>query len=82
MSRDRGGYVETLASIRQPALVVGITTDILYPLHEQRELAEHIPNAELAVLDAPQGHDAFLIEQRKLGEMQKRWRERRIEPLL
>ena len=60
--------------------MVGITTDILYPLAEQRELATAMPNAELAVLDAPQGHDAFLIEQDALAEMLSAWRERRIDP--
>ena len=82
VSRGRGEYLEVLGGIRQPALVVGITTDILYPLDEQRELAEFMPNAELAVLDAPQGHDAFLIEQRQLAEQLRRWREAFLDPLL
>ena len=41
-----------------------------------------MPNAELAVLDAPQGHDAFLIEQRQLAEQLRRWREAFLDPLL
>lgn len=82
VSRGRGDYFNVLRSIRQPTLVVGITTDILYPLEEQRELAEAIPNAELAVLDAPQGHDAFLIEQQQLAETLRRWRKAFVDPLL
>ncbi|UCG72778.1 MAG: alpha/beta fold hydrolase, partial [Chromatiales bacterium] len=73
VSRGRGEYLEVLRRIQQPTLVVGITTDILYPLDEQRELAESIPNAQLAVLEAPQGHDAFLIEQHQLAEKLRRW---------
>ena len=82
ISRDRGDYFEVLARIRQPALVVGISTDILYPVAEQRELAEHMPNAELAVMEAHQGHDAFLIEQADLASRVIGWRERQIDRLL
>lgn len=81
ISRGRGEYFDVLSSIRQPALVVGITTDILYPLAEQQELAEHMPNAELAVIDAPQGHDAFLIEQSDLARRLADWRARHIDEL-
>ena len=82
VSRDRGDYFDVLARIHQPALVVGISTDILYPVAEQRELAEHMPNAELSVIEAPQGHDAFLIEQADLAERVLDWRERHIDPLV
>jgi len=82
VSRGRGDYFDVLRSICQPTLVVGITTDILYPLEEQRELAEAIPKAELAVLDAPQGHDAFLIEQEQLAGKLRRWREAFVDPPL
>lgn len=82
VSRDRGEYLEVLRSIRQPALVIGITTDILYPLAEQHELVEAMPNAELAILDAPQGHDAFLIEQAELAARVTEWRTRHIDHLL
>ena len=37
---------------------------------------------ELAVLDAPQGHDAFLIETRQVAAMLTRWRVRHMDPLL
>jgi homoserine O-acetyltransferase len=47
---------------------------VLYPIREQRELAEHIPNATLEVLSAPHGHDSFLIEFEELSEMVTGWR--------
>ena len=59
VSRGRGAYPNVLGQIEQPALVVGIDSDVLYPLAEQEELARYLPNATLAVLEAPQGHDAF-----------------------
>ena len=69
VSRGRGSYREVLASIEQPTLVVGIESDVLYPLAEQEELAHTLPNATLETLDSPHGHDAFLIEQEELGTM-------------
>jgi homoserine O-acetyltransferase len=62
IGRERGSIPETLGSIRQPALVIGVSSDGLYPAAEVTEMASHLPNAELTVLDAPHGHDAFLIE--------------------
>lgn len=74
VSRDRGDYASVIAGIRQPALLLGITSDILYPLSEQRELAQHMPNARLDVIDSPHGHDAFLIELDELNRRVLRWR--------
>jgi homoserine O-acetyltransferase len=79
LSRNRGEYLEVLQKIPLPCLAVGITSDVLYPLSEQRELAEHMPNAELAVLDAPFGHDSFLIERTRLNEIVLDWRRRRVD---
>lgn len=73
VSRDRGRYEEVLQLIRQPMLVVGTDSDVLYPLAEQKELANYIPHAELAVLDSPHGHDAFLIETEYLNNVIPTW---------
>ncbi len=74
VARDRGDYHEVLASIRQPALVVSVASDVLYPPHEQQELAEWLPNARYATLDSPEGHDGFLIESRDLAALIARFR--------
>jgi homoserine O-acetyltransferase len=66
LARGRGRYPEVLASLRQPALVVAIDSDVLYPPEEQLELAAGLPNARLEWLRSPHGHDAFLIETRTL----------------
>ncbi|HMB73631.1 MAG TPA: homoserine O-acetyltransferase [Gammaproteobacteria bacterium] len=79
VARDRGEYFDVLSKIALPCLAVGISSDVLYPLSEQRELAQHMPNAELAVLDAPYGHDSFLIERARLNEIVTDWRRRRID---
>jgi homoserine O-acetyltransferase len=44
------------------ALVISIATDGLFTTTEQRELAAHIPEAELVVIPSPDGHDGFLLE--------------------
>ena len=58
----RGGVPAALARIGARTLVLGITSDVLFPLSEQRELARHIPGAMYAELDSRFGHDGFLLE--------------------
>jgi len=77
VARGRDEYETVLASIEQPSLVVGIDSDVLYPLSEQRELAEHLPRATLEILEAPHGHDSFLIEQEALNDLVAAWRTER-----
>ncbi len=74
VARGRGEYAAVLGSIRQPALVIGIDTDVLYPLAEQRELAAHMPRARLAVLESSHGHDGFLIDCDALNDLVVAWR--------
>lgn len=76
LSRDRGDYREVLASISQPALVVSVSSDILYPPEEQRFLAAHLPNAQYEILECAHGHDGFLIETGSLGAMIAEFRDR------
>lgn len=48
------------------ALVIGVRTDILFPVEQQRELAAGFSkvcdNAQLVELDCIRGHDSFLVE--------------------
>ncbi len=53
---------EVLASMTMPALVMGISSDVLYPEVEQRQLAEQLPTGSYVRINSPHGHDAFLIE--------------------
>ncbi len=80
VARGRGDYVDILHQIEQHALVVGIDSDVLYPLDEQRELVRHLPNAHLAILEAPHGHDSFLIELETLSDIVRSWRISTIDP--
>jgi len=48
------------------ALVIGVRTDILFPVDQQRELADGISSVcsdtQLAELDCIRGHDSFLVD--------------------
>jgi homoserine O-acetyltransferase/O-succinyltransferase len=73
IARGRGEYLDVLGRIEQPALVIGVDTDLLYPLAEQQELADALPRGRLAAITAPDGHDGFLIEHRTLNQLVTEW---------
>ncbi len=72
VGRGRGPHEAILRHIDHDVLVVGISSDVLYPVAETRELASAIPRARFAVLDSPHGHDAFLIDTDQLGTIVQR----------
>lgn len=69
VGRGRGGVDRALASLSQPALVVGVETDVLYPIEEQRAIARALPNASFASIDSAHGHDGFLLEQDRISDL-------------
>jgi homoserine O-acetyltransferase/O-succinyltransferase len=70
VGRGRGGVEAALRGCPVPAVVGGITSDRLYPLRLQAELAELLPGcAGLQVVDSICGHDGFLIETDSVGEL-------------
>lgn len=60
---------EMLRSIQSTCLTIGISSDILYPVEEQKFIAAHIPGAQLEVIESMYGHDGFLLENEKLTEL-------------
>ncbi len=65
---EHGGSVKAgLARIdAERALVIGVTTDLLFPVHQQQELAEGLRQScgdvEYVELGSIQGHDSFLVD--------------------
>jgi homoserine O-acetyltransferase/O-succinyltransferase len=62
-----GSVLEGLKRIHiAQAMVIGVSTDILFPLQQQEQIAEGLQAAgaevEFVALDSPQGHDAFLVD--------------------
>lgn len=55
-----------LAQISARIMVVGVSSDILYPPYQQQELVEAMlvsgVDAQYALIESPHGHDGFLID--------------------
>jgi homoserine O-acetyltransferase len=68
VGRGRGTAEEALKKIKARTLVVGIDSDVLFPLCEQQFLADQIHGAKLAVISSLFGHDGFLLEYRQLED--------------
>lgn len=68
IARGRKSAEEVLGQINTPTLVIGVSSDLLFPVQEQKFLYEHIPNAQYAEIDSFYGHDGFLIETRQLTQ--------------
>jgi homoserine O-acetyltransferase len=68
VGRGRGGIRTALARIHGAITLAGITSDRLYPLRLQHELAELIPGASgVTVIESLDGHDGFLTETEQIG---------------
>lgn len=62
VGRNRGSVSDALKQITAKTLVIGISSDLLFPPSEQQLLAEKIPGAAYLEIDSFYGHDGFLIE--------------------
>lgn len=69
VGRNRGSINEALKTIKANTMVVGITSDVLFPIEEQLFLAQQIPNAKFVNIDSVYGHDGFLIEYEQLQKI-------------
>ena len=69
VGRGRGGVEQALAAVKCPALVVGITTDIIFTVPEMKRLAALLPDARYREIASPFGHDGFLVEYNQLNEI-------------
>lgn len=66
VGRDRKDIPTALQQIKARTLVIGIQSDVLYPIHEQQYLQQHIPGASLLEISSDYGHDGFLLENEKI----------------
>ncbi|MFI3282050.1 MAG: homoserine O-acetyltransferase [Rikenellaceae bacterium] len=69
IGRGRGGTDTAAATIQAETIVVGITTDILFPPCDLIKLCEIIPNARYEEIESPFGHDGFLVEHEIFNRM-------------
>ena len=66
VGRGRESIVAALLRIKANTLVVGISTDQLFPTSEQKRLARYIPNSNYHEVDSDYGHDGFLVASKEL----------------
>jgi homoserine O-acetyltransferase len=70
VGRGRGGVEAALARITAEVTLAGITSDGLYPLRLQHELAACIPrNSGVEIIQSISGHDGFLTETEAVGKV-------------
>jgi homoserine O-acetyltransferase len=70
VGRGRGGVEAALRGCPVPVVVGGITSDRLYPIRLQEELAELLPGcSQLNVVDSIYGHDGLLLETEAVGKL-------------
>ena len=72
VARGRGSLQTAASRITAPVLSMGISSDILYPTYQQKQIREIINESggscEYVEIDSPHGHDAFLINLDQVGK--------------
>ncbi len=70
VGRGRGGIAAALARVTADVVIAGVSSDRLYPLRLQHELAALIPrNHGVEVIQSISGHDGFLTETEAVGKI-------------
>jgi homoserine O-acetyltransferase len=80
VARGRGNLQTAISRISAPVFSVGISSDILYPTYQQKQIRELINqtggSCEYFEIDSPHGHDAFLINLDQVGKPVAKFLER------
>jgi homoserine O-acetyltransferase len=70
VGRGRGGIGDVLQTVKADVTLAGISTDRLYPLPQQEEIARHLPGRPpVSVVESVSGHDGFLLEIGQVGRI-------------
>jgi homoserine O-acetyltransferase len=75
VGRGRGGVLNALKQVIASTLCIGIKSDILFPVEEQKFVAENVERGHYAEIDSFFGHDGFLIEAGQVSAVIKKFRE-------
>ena len=72
VARGRGSVAGAMARVRAACLNIGISSDLLYPNYQQRQIDEILRSEGVASryleVESPHGHDAFLINLDQLAD--------------
>ncbi len=71
VGRGRGGAEKALGLIKSKTLVIGVSSDILFPTEEQKFITKYIQGAEYKEIDSFYGHDGFLTEAKAITQLLK-----------
>jgi homoserine O-acetyltransferase/O-succinyltransferase len=77
IARGRISAEKTLQGIKSKTLVIGINTDILFPVSEQKFITDSIKGSTLKIIDSLYGHDGFLIETEKISAVIRDFQKRK-----
>jgi len=69
VGRGRSSAIAALQKIKAKTLVVSISSDLLFPPQEQQLVAENISGSVHTIIDSDYGHDGFLLEFEKIGNV-------------
>ena len=72
IGRGRISAEAALKTIKAKTLVIGISSDLLFPVEEQKFLAANIPNAVYEEIHSFYGHDGFLLEYEAMEKIIKK----------
>ncbi|MFZ5941053.1 MAG: homoserine O-acetyltransferase family protein [Bacteroidota bacterium] len=76
--RERRTLGEAVSRIKARILSVGIRSDLLFPVYEQKLLA-HLTGGRFAEIESLYGHDGFLTETVQISALiQEHWREGQV----
>lgn len=71
VGRGRVSLERAMSRITMPALTIGISSDILYPTYQQKQIHDLLQRqgtqSTYVEVDSPHGHDAFLINLDQVG---------------
>lgn len=73
IGEKRGGIDKVLSDFKNKTVVIGINSDVLYPVEEQLKIVSKIPDAIYEEINSPHGHDAFLIEFEQLEKILRKY---------
>jgi homoserine O-acetyltransferase/O-succinyltransferase len=72
VGRGRGGIDAALRRVDAPVLVMGVSSDLLYPTYQQVEIRDRLVatggRCDYVEVDSPHGHDGFLLEVDQVGD--------------
>ena len=70
VGRGRGGISAALQAVQADVTLAGISTDRLYPLAQQEEIARLLPGRPpVSIVESVSGHDGFLLEIAQVGRL-------------